>query len=84
MAQTSGETLREFVAAVEQLEHQALVLLLVGFTQTEAAHAFIIELRIQEVKQRLQMDGNRTLNVVLNQALKLEAAKTATRLPPRL
>jgi hypothetical protein len=38
--QTSGETLQEFAAAVEQLAHRALGLP-VGIIQTEAAHAFI-------------------------------------------
>jgi hypothetical protein len=38
---TSGETLQEFTAAVEQLAHRAIFGLPVGFIQTEAAHAFI-------------------------------------------
>jgi hypothetical protein len=39
--QTSGETLQEIAAAVEQLAYRAVVGLPVGYIQTEAAHAFI-------------------------------------------
>jgi len=53
--QTSGETLQEFAAALEQLAHRALVGLPVAFIQTEAAHAFINRVRDWEVKQYLLM-----------------------------
>jgi hypothetical protein len=75
--QTGGETLQEFAAAVEQLAHRAPVGLPIGHIQTEAAHAFINGMWDREVKQHLQMGGDRTLNEALNQALKLEAAKAA-------
>jgi hypothetical protein len=75
--QTSGVTLQEFDAAVEQLAHQALVGLPVGYIQTEAAHAFIKGMRDREVKQHLLMGGDRTPNEALIQALKLEEAKAA-------
>jgi hypothetical protein len=44
---------------VEQLAHRALVELLVGYIQTEAAHAFINGIRDREVKQHLLMGGDR-------------------------
>jgi hypothetical protein len=50
----------------------------------EAAHAFIDGVRDQEVKQHLLMCSDRALNEVLNQALKMIAAKKATRPPARL
>jgi hypothetical protein len=75
--QTRGETLQEFVAAVEQLAHRALVGLPVGYIHTAAAHASIDGVRDLEVKQHLLMGGDRTLNEALNQALKLEATKAA-------
>jgi hypothetical protein len=75
--QTSGETLQQIASAVEQLAHRALVGLPVGYIQTEAAHAFINGIRDREVKQHLQMGGDRTLNEALNQTVKLEAAKAA-------
>jgi hypothetical protein len=81
---TSGETLREFAAAVEKMARRALVGLPVAFMQTGGAHAFIDGLRDWEVKQHLLMTGDRTLNEALNQALKLEAAKAATGPPERL
>jgi hypothetical protein len=62
---------------VEQLAHQVLVGLPIGYIQTEAAHAFIDGVRDREVKQHLLMGSDRTLNEALNQALKLEAAKAA-------
>jgi hypothetical protein len=74
--QTGGETLQEFAAAVEQLSHHALVGLPEGHIQTEAAHAFIDGIRSREVKQHLLMGGACTLVEALNQALKIEAAKT--------
>jgi hypothetical protein len=75
--QTSGETLQEFAAAVEQLAHRALVGLPLAFIQTEASHAFIDGVRDRELKQHLLMGGDRNLNEALNQAMKLEAAKEA-------
>jgi hypothetical protein len=72
---TSGETLREFAAAVKQLAHRALVGLSFAFIQRETAHAFIDGVRDREVKQHLLMRRDRNLNEALNQALKLEAAK---------
>jgi hypothetical protein len=72
-----GETLQEFSAAVEQLAHRALVGLPVDFIHRKAAHAFVDRVRDRELKQRLPMCGDRSLNEALNQALKLEAAKAA-------
>jgi hypothetical protein len=80
----SGETLQEFLAAVEQLEHRAVVGLPVGFIQTEAANVCIDGLLDREVKQHLLMGGDRTLNKTLNQALKLEVVKAVAEPPPRL
>jgi hypothetical protein len=60
--QTSGETLQEFAAAVEQLDLWALVGLPVGFIQTEAAHEFIEGVWDREVKQHLPIVGDHTLN----------------------
>jgi len=82
--QTSGETLQEFTAAVEQMARRVLVDLPLAFIQKGAAHAFIDGLRDREVKQHLLMGGDRTLNEAFNQALKLEAAKAATGPPARL
>jgi len=82
--QATGETLREFAAAIQQLAHRAFVGLPVAFVQTEAAHSFVDGLRYREVKQRLLMGGDGTLNGALNQALKLEAAKAAAGPPARL
>jgi len=75
--QAGSKTLQEFTAAVEQVAHQALVGLPVAFIQTETAHSFFDGLRNRELKQRLLMVGDRTLNAALNQALKLGAAKAA-------
>jgi hypothetical protein len=72
--QTSGETLQEFAAAVEQLAYRAFMELPVSYIQTEAAHAFINGIRDREVKKHLLMGGESTLNEALNQDLKLEAA----------
>jgi hypothetical protein len=49
----SGETLQEFVAALKQLAHRALVGPSVAFISNEAAYAFIDEVRDWEVKQYL-------------------------------
>jgi hypothetical protein len=76
--------LQEFAAAVEQLAHRAFVGLPEGHIQTEAAHAFIDEIRDWEVKQYLLMGGDRTLNDALNRDLSIEAAKAATRPTARL
>jgi hypothetical protein len=67
--QMSGETLQEFAAAVEQLAHQALVGLTVGFIQTGVADVFIDGVR------DLLMGGDRTVNEALNQDLNLERPK---------
>jgi DNA repair exonuclease SbcCD ATPase subunit len=67
--QASGETLKEFAAAVEQLTHRAFVGLPVTFIQTEAAHSFIDGVRDREVKKHLLMGGDWTLNETLNLAL---------------
>jgi len=80
----SGETLQEFAAAVEQLAHRAMVGLPVAFVQTETAHSFIDGIRDRELKQHFLMEGDRTLNEALNQALKLEAAKAAVGRPTRM
>lgn len=82
--QTSSKTLHKFAAAVERLAQRALVGLPVGFIQTEAAHVFIDGVRDREVKHHLPMGDDRTLNEALNQALKLEAAKSAAGPPARL
>jgi len=68
--QTSGETLQEFAAAVEQMAPRALVELPVAFIQKGVTYAFIDRLRDREVKRHLLMGGDRTIN----EALKLEAA----------
>jgi hypothetical protein len=82
--QVGDETLQEFAAAVEQLAHQAFVRLLVTFIQTEAAHSFVDGVQDLEAKQHLLLGGDRTLNEVLNQALKLEAVKATAGPPARL
>jgi hypothetical protein len=51
--QLSGESLQEFVAAVKQLVHWALVRLPVDFIQREATHAFVDGVRDRKVKQHL-------------------------------
>jgi hypothetical protein len=81
---TSGETVQEFAAAIEQLAQRALVRLPVGYIQTEAAHAFIDGVWDREVKQHLLMGGDRTANEALNQALQLKVAKAAAWPPARL
>jgi hypothetical protein len=53
----SDETVQEFSAAVEQLAHQALIGLPVGFIQTEATHAFIDGLLDRELKQHRVATG---------------------------
>jgi hypothetical protein len=82
--QASGETLQEFAAAVEQLARRVFVGLPVAFIQAQAAYSFIDGVRDREVKQHLLTGGDRALNQVLNQALKLEAAKAAAGPPARL
>jgi hypothetical protein len=84
MVQTSGETLQEFAAAVEQLAHRALVGLPLAFIQTEAAHAYIDGVRDWAVKLHPLMGGDQNINQALNQALKLEAANAAAGSPARL
>jgi hypothetical protein len=78
--QLSGELLQELSAAVKQLAHQALVGLPVDSIQREAAHAFVDGVRDRELKQHLLMGGDR----LLNQALKLDAAKGAAGPPAKL
>jgi hypothetical protein len=75
--QTGGETLQEFVAAVEQLAYQALVGLPADHIQMEAAHSFIDGIRDREMKQHLLLAGARMFNEALNQALRIEAARAA-------
>jgi hypothetical protein len=49
-----------------------------------AAYALANRMKGREVKQHILMDGERSLNKALNQALKLEAAKAPARPPMRL
>jgi hypothetical protein len=58
--------------------------LLVDFIQKEAAHAFIEEVKNQELKQHLLMGGKRSLNEALTQDLKLVAAKATAGKQARL
>jgi hypothetical protein len=48
--QLSGESLQEYVVAVEQLAHRALVGLPVDFIQSEAAHSFVDGVKGRELK----------------------------------
>jgi hypothetical protein len=72
-----GDSLQEFIAAVEKLTHWALVGLPEYFIQREGAYAFVNEEKGRDVKQRLLMGAEVSLNEVFNQALNLEAKKAA-------
>ena len=82
--QTSGETLKEFAAAIDQLAHRAFVELIVAFVQTVAAHYFIDGVQDREVKQHLLMGGDTIINEALNQTQTMEAAKATARPPARM
>lgn len=78
--QLISESLQESATAVEQLALHASVGLPQHFIQREAAHAFVDRLQDSEVKFSLFMGDAR----MMDEALRLEAAKAAAWLLARL
>jgi hypothetical protein len=77
------EFLEGFAATIEHLAHHVHDGLPQDI-QREAAYAFFNRIRDQELKFHLLIGGERTLDEAIGQALRLEAAKAAARIPARL
>ena len=82
--QRGNESLQEFAAEVEQLDHMALDGLPQDHIQREAAYTFIDGLRDTEIRQHLMLGGEQNLREALAKALRMEAAKGTTAPSPRV
>jgi hypothetical protein len=69
--QIVGESLQEFVTAIEQMTHCALSALPENHGRQEAGMTFVDGIQEQRIKQQLPLGGRGTLKEVLTQALGL-------------
>jgi hypothetical protein len=77
--QKAGESLREFATAIEQLAYRAYPTLPEEHTRREAGCAFVDGVEDTDIKIKLLLGGENTVNEALRQALELQAVFLAAR-----
>jgi hypothetical protein len=77
--QRAGESLQDFAIAVEQLAHHAYPTLPDEHIRREADRAFVDEIEDPDIKIKLLLGGEKTVNEALRQALELQAVLLVAR-----
>jgi hypothetical protein len=71
--QRAGESLQDFAITVEQLAHRAYPTLPDEHKRQEAGRAFVDGIEYPDIKIKLLLGGEKTVNEALRQALELQA-----------
>jgi uncharacterized coiled-coil protein SlyX len=81
--QKAGESLQDFATSIEQLAHRAYPTLPEDHIRREAGRAFAYGEKDLDIKIQLLLEGEKTVNEALGQALELQAVLVAARPPPK-